>query len=193
MDIAPNAFVLLDYVLKDEEGEVLDDSSSDGGEPIRYVHGYGMLGPGLEKRLVGLVAGDKRDFVVPADEAYGTYDEELLLEIDRAEIPSSDKIAEGDELIATDEDGDEAHLRIVTIKPDVVVVDGNHPLAGVSLRYEVVIREVRAASDSEIESATKAFEEHEHVHGPDCSHGEPDEKLVTLGTKKPDSTPDLSN
>jgi FKBP-type peptidyl-prolyl cis-trans isomerase SlyD len=189
--VAPNAFVLLDYVLKDEDGETLDDSSADGGEPIRYVHGYGMLVPGLEKQLVGLGAGEKKTFTVPADEAYGSYDDELVLEIDRTEIPNADGVQEGDELVATDGDGDEAHLRVVEVKPDVVVVDGNHPLAGIALRYEVAIREVRAATDTEMESAAKGFEEHEHVHGPDCNHGEPDEKLVTLGTSKP--KPDLPN
>ena len=61
--IAANAFVLLDYVLKAEDGEILDDSSADGGEPIRYVHGYGMLVPGLEKQLVGLGAGEAKAFV----------------------------------------------------------------------------------------------------------------------------------
>ncbi len=182
--VAPNAFVLVDYVLKDEDGEVLDDSHADGGEPIRYVHGYGMLVPGLEKQLLGLGAGDKKVFVVPAEEAYGTYDDELVLEIDRSEIPNSDGVQEGDELVATDQDGDEAHLRVVEVKKDVVVVDGNHPLAGIALRYEIAVREVRAATEGEMEAAAKAFEEHEHVHGPDCNHGEPEEQLVSLGKKK---------
>ncbi len=182
--VGPNTFVLLDYVLRAEDGEVLDDSSADGGEPIRYVHGYGMLVPGLEKQLVGMGAGETKTFVVPPEEAYGLYDEELVLEIERSEIPNSSGVKEGDELVATDEDGDEAHLRVVTVKDDVVVVDGNHPLAGVSLRYEVSVREVRAATENEMADAAKGFEEHEHVHGPDCNHGEPEEKLVTLGKKK---------
>ena len=182
--IAPNAFVLVDYVLKDEDGEVIDDSKGDGGEPIRYVHGYGMLVPGLEKSLVGLAVGEKKSFVVPAEEAYGTYDDELVLEIDRAEIPNSENVKEGDELVATDQDGDEAHLRVVEVKKDVVVVDGNHPLAGVSLRYEIAVLEVRAATEDEMAAAANAFEEHEHVHGPECNH-EHGEQLVSLG-KKPD-------
>lgn len=187
--IAANAFVLLDYVLKAEDGEILDDSSADGGEPIRYVHGYGMLVPGLEKQLVGLGAGEAKAFVVPPEEAYGTYDDELVLEIERTEIPNSDSVKEGDEIVATDQDGDEAHLRVVEVKDDVVVVDGNHPLAGLALRYEVAVREVRAATDSEMEAAANAFEEHQHVHGPDCNHGEPEEQLVTLGKKKTEEWP----
>ena len=77
------------------------------------------------------------------------------------------------------------------MKDDVVVVDGNHPLAGVTLCYEVAIREVRAATEGEMEAAAKAFEELEHVHGPDCNHGEPDQ-LVSLG-KKPKPADDLPN
>ncbi|MCL2449418.1 MAG: FKBP-type peptidyl-prolyl cis-trans isomerase, partial [Polyangiaceae bacterium] len=64
--IQPNAYVTLDYELRDEDGELIDASEGDGGEPIRYVHGYGMLVPGLEAALAGLRSGDERDVVVPA-------------------------------------------------------------------------------------------------------------------------------
>lgn len=185
--IAPNSWVVLDYVLEGEDGEVLDESTGEGGEPIRYVHGYGMLVPGLEKRLLGLDSGTNHEFVVPADEAYGTYDEELVMEIDRAEIPNSETVGEGDELIATDPDGDEAVLRVVEVKTDAVVVDGNHPLAGLALKYKITIREVRAATEAEVAAAATSFEEAEHAHGPDCDHDHDHdgERLVSLGKKTP--------
>lgn len=188
--IAPNSWVVLDYVLEGEEGEVLDESTGDGGEPIRYVHGYGMLVPGLEKRLMGLGSGTAHEFVVPAEEAYGTYDDELVMEIDRSEIPNSETVSEGDELVATDPDGEEAVLRVVEVKPEAVVVDGNHPLAGLALKYKITIREVRAATEAEIAAAATSFEEAEHAHGPDCDHDHDadGEKLVPLG-KKPEGPP----
>jgi len=74
--ISPNSHVTLDYVLKDGDGEILDTSDGDGGEPIAYVHGYGMLVPGLEAGLAGLRIGEERDILVPADAGYGERDEQ---------------------------------------------------------------------------------------------------------------------
>ena len=70
MKIGPNARVVLDYELKDDEGEVLDASDGDGGEPIVYVHGYGMLVPGLEAALAGLEAGASKEIVVTPEDGY---------------------------------------------------------------------------------------------------------------------------
>lgn len=185
--IAPNTFAVIDYVLHDEEGELLDDSAGEDGEPIRYVHGYGMLVPGLEARLVGLAPGDERDIVVPAEEAYGLYDEELVMELERAELPDPAKVEEGDELVAQAPNGDEALLRVMEVRPETVVVDANHPLAGLTLRYHVKVGEVRAATTEEIAAAAAEFEEaSEHVHGPDCDHDHDhahEEPLVPLGKK----------
>ncbi len=184
--IAPNTFAVIDYVLRDEEGELLDDSAAEDGEPIRYVHGYGMLVPGLETGLAGLAPGEERDIVVPAEEAYGDYDEELVMEIDRTELPDPTAVEEGDELIAQAPDGDEALLRVVEVKKDTVVVDANHPLAGLTLRYHVKVSEVRAATPEEVAAAASGFDEaSEHVHGPDCDHDHDGEPLVPLGKKKP--------
>ena len=125
--IEPNTYVTLDYVLHDEAGDVLDDSSAEDGEPIEYVHGYGMLVPGLESRLVGLKVGDARKIVVPADEAFGERDPELVLDVERSEFPEPDQIEIGDEFVAESPDGDEAVMRVVEIKEDSVTCDANHP------------------------------------------------------------------
>jgi FKBP-type peptidyl-prolyl cis-trans isomerase SlyD len=167
--IQPNAHVTLDYELRDEDGELVDASEADGGEPMRYVHGYGMIVPGLEAALAGLAVGDERDLVIPADAGYGDYDEELVMEIDRGELPKVVHV--GDELVAESPDGDEFALNVVEVRDDIVVVDGNHPLAGMTLRYHVTVRDVREASDEEIARAASDLDEaHEHVHGPDCDH-----------------------
>jgi FKBP-type peptidyl-prolyl cis-trans isomerase SlyD len=180
--IGPNAHVTLDYVLRGPEGDVLDDSGGEGGEPIDYVHGYGMLVPGLEAALVGLKAGDEKEVVVSPEEGFGTRDEELIMEIDRADFPDPKKVAKGDEFIAESPDGDEVSMRVVEVKPDSVVVDANHPLAGKELKYAVKIRSVRDATAEEIaEAAAELDAAHEHVHGPDCDHEH--EGIVTLGKK----------
>jgi FKBP-type peptidyl-prolyl cis-trans isomerase SlyD len=185
--IQPNKHVVLDYELRDEEGDLLDASAGEGGQPIQYVHGYGMLVPGLEAALVGLRTGDERDIVVPAESGYGEYDEELLLEVERSEFPDPTKVEVGDEFVAESPAGDEIPMTVVEVKDDAVVVDANHPLAGMTLRYSVKVRDVREATEREIGEAAAALDEaHEHVHGPDCDHShEGDQAPMTLGTKKP--------
>jgi FKBP-type peptidyl-prolyl cis-trans isomerase SlyD len=184
--IQPNAHVVLDYTLRDDEGEVLDASDAEDGRPIEYVHGYGMLVPGLEAALIGLAPGDQREIVVPAEAGYGEYDEELVLEIDRQEFPDPKAVKVGDEFVAESPDGDEVAMEVLEVKSDTVVVDANHPLAGVTLHYDVKIKSVREATQDEIERAATELEEamgDEHEHGPDCNHAEvPD--IVTIGRKK---------
>jgi FKBP-type peptidyl-prolyl cis-trans isomerase SlyD len=178
--IRPNTHVTLDYELRDDDGEVVDASQAEGGEPIRYVHGYGMLVPGLEAALVGLQTGDERDVVVPAEAGYGEYDEGLVLEVERSELPDPKSVRIGDELVAESPDGEELALSVVEVHDDVVVVDANHPLAGMTLRYHVKVRDVRAATVEEIERAAAELDDaHEHVHGPDCdhTHGDDDEPV----------------
>lgn len=187
--IQPNAFVTLEYTLKDDVGNVLDGSAVEDGEPIEYVHGYGMLVPGLEAALAGLKLGEEKKIVVPAEEGFGTHDEELVLEIDRSEFP--EELNVGDEFVAESPDGDEVAMRVVEIRRDSVIADANHPLAGMRLHYAVKVTTLRAASEEEIEEAAHEFEEaekHGHVHGPDCDHDHDDDHdhgigLVTLGKK----------
>src|SRR5215472_13683071 len=167
--IQANTFVKLDYTLKDDDGDVLDASEVDGGEPIEYVHGYGMLVPGLEAALAGMNEGDEKDVIVPAEAGYGEYDDELVLEIDKTEFPDPKKVKVGDEFVAESPDGDEVAMEVLEVKDDVVVVDANHPLAGMTLHYQVKVRGVREATEKEIEQAASDLDDaHEHVHGPDC-------------------------
>jgi FKBP-type peptidyl-prolyl cis-trans isomerase SlyD len=202
--IQSNARVVLEYTLRDDKGVVLDSSDADDGEPIVYVHGYGMLVPGLEAALVGLAVGEAKDVIVTPEEGFGDRDEELVLEIDRSEFPDPKNVSLEDEVVAESPDGDEVPMRVVEVKKDTVVVDANHPLAGVTLRYSVKVTEVAAASEEEIAEAAAGFEEagyegshggcddpthdHSHDHGDghdhDHDHG-PTGDLVQLTTKKP--------
>jgi FKBP-type peptidyl-prolyl cis-trans isomerase SlyD len=183
LTIQPNAHVTIDYELRDEEGDMLEASAGQGGEPIRYVHGYGMLVPGLEAALVGLHTGDERDVVVPAEAGYGEYDDDLLLELDRSELPDPKGVAVGDEFVAESPDGDEIAMSVVEVRDDLVLVDANHPLAGMTLRYHVTVREIRAATDDEIHQAAAQLDEaHEHVHGADCDHDH-DHDPVPIGKR----------
>jgi FKBP-type peptidyl-prolyl cis-trans isomerase SlyD len=185
LTIQPNTHVVIDYELRDDDGELLDASEAEGGEPITYVHGYGMLVPGLEAALVGLKVGDEREVVVPAEAGYGEYDEGLVLQLDRGEFPDPKQVEVGDEFVAESPDGDEITMNVVEVKDDVVVVDANHPLAGMTLRYRVKVRDVREATKDEIDRAAADLDEaHAHVHGPDCDH-EHEHDLAALGRAKP--------
>ena len=112
MQIATNSYAVVAYRLSDETGALLEDSEK--GEPITYVHGYGMLVPGLEAGLLGLAAGDSKLIVVSPEQGFGLRDEELVFSIPKSELPSTDNIESGDFIVAEDSDGEEADLRVVS-------------------------------------------------------------------------------
>lgn len=199
--IQANARVVLEYTLSNDKGEVLDSSDAEDGEPIVYVHGYGMLVPGLEAALVGLEVGAAKDVTVSPEEGFGDHDEELVLEIDKTDFPDPKNVKIDDEVVAESPDGDEVPMRVIEVKGDSVIVDANHPLAGVTLRYKVKVKEIAEASEEEIAEAAAGFEEAgygggcddpTHDHGPGGhSHGDGHEHapangdLVQLKSKKP--------
>lgn len=148
MRIVKDAYVVLDYVLYDDDGDVIEATDDEGGRPIGFVHGYGTLVPGLEDGLVGMAAGDTKEIVVSPEEAYGSHDPELEHWVDKSDFPPD--VALDDEFEAVDDDGEQITLRVVEIAEDALLVDANHPLAGETLRFEVMVRAVRPATDKEL-------------------------------------------
>lgn len=152
--IANDTVVSFNYTLTNEQGEVLDKSN---GEPLAYLHGHHNIIPGLENALVGKTVGDKLTVTVEPKDGYGEYLAEAVQEVPRANFQGVDNIAVGMQFQTQTEDG---HVMLVTVKDvndDVVIVDGNHPLAGVTLTFDVEIVEVREATADEIA--------HGHAHG----------------------------
>lgn len=152
--IANDTVVSFNYTLTDENGEVLDKSN---GEPLAYLHGHHNIIPGLESALLGKKVGDKLTVTVEPKDGYGEYLAEAVQEVPRANFQGVDNIAVGMQFQTQTEDG---HVMLVTVKDvndDVVIVDGNHPLAGVTLTFDVEIVEVREATADEIA--------HGHAHG----------------------------
>jgi FKBP-type peptidyl-prolyl cis-trans isomerase SlyD len=197
--IATDTVVTLSYVLFDEKEEEVDQATE--SEPLTYVHGYAQIVPGLEKRLEGLHAGDRKVFVLPPDEAFGEREEGAILAVDKADFPDSGTVEKGDEFMAHGPDGEPIAMRVIEVQDDMFVVDTNHPLAGQRVRFEVVVSAVRPASEEEIAKAQAELEErieetdddccghdhgeghdHDHDHGHDHDH-EPAAGLVQL-TKK---------
>jgi len=159
MQIAANAVVSIHYRLTNASGEQLD--SSEGQEPLAYLHGAGNIIPGLENALVGKVVGDKLSVTVEPEEAYGPVKEEMIQDVDRANFEGIDVIEPGMQFMAQTPWGQQP-VTVVKVQEDAVTLDGNHPLAGQTLSFDVEVVEVRAASEEELE--------HGHVHGAGGHH-----------------------
>jgi FKBP-type peptidyl-prolyl cis-trans isomerase SlyD len=154
MTITHGSVVLFDYTLTDQEKEVID-SSSEGG-PLAYLHGEGQIVKGLEKAMEGRKAGDAFQIMVSPSEGYGLHDPSKIVVVPADEIEGGDELEVGMQL-ETESDEGEQTVVISKIEGSNVTIDGNHPLAGMPLHFDIKIREVRAATKEEIE--------HGHVHG----------------------------
>lgn len=154
MQIAQNSVVAFHYTLTNDAGEVLD--SSEGREPLTYLHGTGNIIPGLEKQLEGASPGEKLNVSVTPEEGYGEVQEQLMQEVPRDAFQGVENVEPGMQFQAQTEGGP-LMVTVKKVEGDTVVVDGNHPLAGQNLTFDVEISDVREASAEEVE--------HGHVHG----------------------------
>ena len=130
--------VTIDYTLTLPDSTVAD--STDGQEPLSYVHGQHEIIPGLEKALTGMKAGEKRQIVIPADQAYGPYDEKNKVTVAKDKVPENIKVGS----LLRARDGGQP-VRVVEVNDKTVVLDTNHPLAGKDLRFDVKIISVEPA------------------------------------------------
>lgn len=139
--VRTGTLVAFNYVLRDEAGEVLDTSSKDG---MQVIIGKGSIVRGLEHALLGHVDGDHFTAVVAAEDAYGAYDPELEVEVGKGDLllPPGRKLAEGLTLTVMRGPGDAMQARVVAIGDDKVKLNGNHPLAGKPLHFEIKITKV---------------------------------------------------
>lgn len=160
LKIKDGVVVSLEYVLRLDDGEVVDASD---GEALVYLHGHGEIIPGLEKELVGLTVGDSKKVSVPPSEAYGEVDMEAFEIVPRSMFPDDLELFEGLELSLRDVETDEPFdASVVEIRENEVMLDFNHPLAGETLHFEVTIPALREATKEELE--------HGHAHGPEGHH-----------------------
>ncbi len=159
MQVADNMAVSIHYTLTNDDGEVLD--SSIGDEALVYLHGGGNIISGLEKALHGKVAGDKFNVRIAPEDAYGELMEEMVQVISRDMFEGIDNIEVGMQFHADVSSGSGV-VTVVSIEDDEITVDGNHPLAGFALTFDVEVIDVRAATEEEAA--------HGHIHGAGCHH-----------------------
>ncbi len=162
MQVAKNTIVTLTYQLKNLAGEVLEESSNNE-EAISYLHGgYDGIFPTVEEALEGRQVGDNVQVTMEPEYAFGEYDAELVRVEPRNLFPM--EVVVGMQFEGAPEGTDEYLLYTVTdMTEDTVVVDGNHPLAGQTLRFECQVIDVRPATADEL-SHGHAHGEHGHVH-----------------------------
>jgi len=158
MQVGADKAVSIHYTLRDDAGEVLD--SSDGRDPLTYLHGAGNIVPGLEKALEGKQVGDEVKVKVAPADGYGERDEENVRNVPRRRLPEG-KIEPGMRLRLQTEHGPMI-VAVTAVQGDYVTIDGNHALAGMTLNFEVKVVEVRDATAEE--------RTHGHVHGPGGHH-----------------------
>ncbi|MEP7703859.1 peptidylprolyl isomerase [Paraglaciecola sp. 25GB23A] len=152
--IADQKVVSLNFTVKDTEGQIVD--SSEGGEPLVYLHGQNNIIPGLEAALVGKAPGDEFAVTVEPTEGYGEYNAEILQVVPREAFQGVENIETGMVFTAQTESGP-VQLVVAKVEDDNITVDPNHPLAGKTLNFSGSVIEVREATEEELA--------HGHVHG----------------------------
>ncbi len=160
MKVEKGNVISVDYELHLGDGKVVD--ASEPGKPLSYIHGEGQIVPGLERALEGLDVGEARKVVVEPDDGYGPHDARGVQEVPRNAFPAELVPQVGMELTAQGPQGEAVPFVIKEVRPETVVIDLNHPLAGETLHFAVTVRGVRAATAEELE--------HGHVHGDDGHH-----------------------
>ena len=166
MKIGKNTVVTVEYKLSDAQGNVIEE----GNDPMIYLHGgYENTLPKIEEALEGQELDYKTDIQLEPEDAFGEYDAELVKVEPRNRLPSPLEVGMQFEGVPDEEDDgdDELIFTVTDIADDKVVLDGNHPLAGIALRFSLHVTEVRAATEEEIK--------HEHVHDSYGYHDDDDE------------------
>jgi FKBP-type peptidyl-prolyl cis-trans isomerase SlyD len=159
MQIAKNKVAKIDYTLTDPNGQVID--SSQGREPLAYLHGASNIIPGLESALEGKAVGDVVNVTVPPEQGYGVHDPKLVQPVPRSNFQGVADIQPGMQFEARTPDGARI-VKVVAVDEQNVTVDANHPLAGMPLKFDVTVKEVREATQEEVQ--------HGHAHGAGGHH-----------------------
>lgn len=155
MRIAEQSVVSIHYTLTNDAGETLD--TSDGREPLVYIHGAQNIIPGLENELTGKSVGDSFDVTIQPEEAYGTVNPELVQTVPHSAFEGVEKVEPGMQFQARGDNGETQVITVTEVGDSGVTVDGNHPLAGQVLNFSVRVEEIREATEEEIA--------HGHIHG----------------------------
>jgi FKBP-type peptidyl-prolyl cis-trans isomerase SlyD len=140
--------VSINYTLTNAQSQVLDAT---GAEPFSYLHGHRNIIPGLERALNGKNRGDSFTIHVPAAEAYGERSEKLITTVPLDRFKGVDSVQAGMQFQAETPDGDVQLVTVTAVEDDSVTIDGNHPMAGLDLNFDVSVVDIREASEEELQ------------------------------------------
>lgn len=160
MQINEKLVGIIHYTLTDDEGQIIDSSA--GEAPLEYLHGFQNLVPGLEAELNGKKVGDTFSTTVTPEQGYGEVDQALIQELPLSAFNGVDKVEVGMEFHAETQNGMQT-VEIIAVEDETVTINGNHPLAGVNLNFEIEVVGIREATEEELE--------HGHIHSAEgCQH-----------------------
>jgi FKBP-type peptidyl-prolyl cis-trans isomerase SlyD len=146
--------VSMEYTLR-VDGKVVD--TSEGGDPLEYLHGAANIIPGLEREMEGMTIGESKQVTVSAADGYGEENDEAFLDVPRSEFPEDMPLNPGVEMELTTPEGEPLYARVESVEGDIVHLNMNHPLAGKDLLFDVKVVGLRDATDEEMD--------HGHAHG----------------------------
>lgn len=159
MLVSNHKVVFIHYTLTDQEGEILDSSREHA--PLAYIHGMGNIISGLENALLGKTTGDRFNVSIPPEEAYGLRDEKLIGAVPKSAFQDIDEVLPGMQFHTESPEGMQL-VTVLEVLDNEVVLDGNHPMSGQTLHFDVEVTEIRDATAEELA--------HGHVHGPGGHH-----------------------
>ncbi|MFB0911195.1 MAG: peptidylprolyl isomerase [Flavobacterium sp.] len=139
--VKENNTVKVHYVGKLSDGQVFD--TSEGKEPLEFTLGQGKLIAGFEKGLIDMKINEKKTITISKEEAYGESREDLIQEVDKSQLPEDITPEVGMGLVSKSADGNEMNLLIVEVKESTIVIDGNHPLAGKELTFDLEVVDIQ--------------------------------------------------
>lgn len=145
--VKENNTVKVHYTGKLSDGQVFDSSA--GKDPIEFTLGKGQIIPGFEKGLIDMKLNEKKTITIAKEEAYGDVNDNLRQEVNRSELPQEMTPEVGMGLVSRTPDGQEMNLVVVEVKEDTVVIDGNHPLAGKDLIFDLEVVEIKETEITE--------------------------------------------
>ena len=160
LTVADGLVVSLDYTLRLDDGQVIDTTTD--GDPLQFLQGGQQIIPGLEKALYGMAVGDEKDVELAPGEGYGDRNPDAVEVVPPDAFPADLELTEGMGLQLRDPSGREVLAYVAEIRPDGVVLDLNHPLAGETLFFAVKIANLRTATDEELDHGHAHEAGHEH-------------------------------
>jgi FKBP-type peptidyl-prolyl cis-trans isomerase SlyD len=158
MKVTKNCVVSINYTLKSDDGQEIDSSRERG--PLSFIHGTGNIIPGLDNEMANKKVGDSFSTRISPENGYGLRDEGLIRKVDRKQLAEIEDLRVGSLIEASVGEDEYVVFSVVAMDDDLVTLDGNHPLAGCSLNFDVDVVAVREATAEELA--------HQHVHAGGC-------------------------